>query len=108
MAITFQNFKRKPPEKGGWRRGYADLVLDNGYQAGGWAITAANLGLTTLYQLTPPSAGVAASRGFLLRWNHATGKLLAFQGSTASNAGLKEIDAADLNGEVIRCYYEGW
>lgn len=108
MALTFDNFKAKPPEKGGWRSGYVDITLDGSYATGGWAITAANLKLNTIYQITPPSAGIASARGFLLRWDHATGKLSAFQGSTASNAGLKEIDAGDLNGEVIRCFYEGW
>jgi hypothetical protein len=82
--------------------------LDGSYASGGWAITAANLKLSTLYQLVPPSAGIVSNRGFLLRWDHATGKLAAFQGSTASNAGLKEIDTGDLNNEVIRCFYEGW
>ena len=108
MAITFTNFKAIPPKKGGWRSGYVDITLDSSYSAGGWAITAANLKLNTLHQLVPPSAGVASSLGYPLRWDHATGKLQAFQGSAASNAGLKEIDAGDLNGEVIRCYYEGW
>jgi hypothetical protein len=85
-----------------------DITLDGSYSAGGWAITAANLKLSTLYQLTPPGPGVASSLGYALRWDHATGKLLAFQGSAASNTGMKEIDAADLNAEVIRCHYEGW
>jgi len=109
MALSFGNFKAKAPQKGGWRSSYVDITLDGSYSSGGWAITAANLKLSTLYQLVPPSSGVGTGPvGHPLRWDHATGKLLAFQGSVSSATGLKEIDAGDLNGEVIRCFYEGW
>lgn len=108
MALTFGNFKRMHPEIGGWRSGYVDITLDASYPAGGWPITAANLNLTNLYDLKPPAVGIGSSLAYPLRWDHATGKLLAFEGNAAAGTGMQEMDAADLSGEVIRCFYEGW
>ena len=108
MALTFSGFKRKAPEKGGWRSGYVDITLDDSYAAGGWAITAANLNLTTIYNIVPPAGGIGSSLAYVLRWDHATGKLLAFEGNASAGTGMQEMDAADLDGEVIRCFYEGW
>jgi hypothetical protein len=106
MALTFST-KTMLPLDGGWRHGFVDITLDNSYSAGGWAIAASDLNLGTLYHLEVPSAGVAGSLGYPLRWDHATGKLLAFEEADGA-AGLQEIDAADLNGEVLRCRYWGW
>jgi len=107
MALAFSNQRYNPPRRG-MRSGWVDVTLDGSYSAGGWAITAANLGLGTIYCLIPPGAAVKSSLGYPLLWNHSTGKLQAFQGSSASNVGHKEIDSGDLSSVVVRCYYEGW
>ena len=103
MALAFANFKRMPPKKGGWRSGYVDITLDNAYSTGGWAITAANLVLSTLHNLVPP----AAKNGFILEFDHVNSKIKAYQEAGTTDA-FAEIDAADLSTVVIRCFYEGW
>ena len=109
MALQFTNFKRKPPQKGGWRSGYVDIVLDGSYSAGGWTITAANLKLTTIYAIWPPPVGVhTGPLAYTLHWNISTGKLMAFEGNGSAGTGMQEMDAGDLSGDTIRCYYEGW
>lgn len=106
MALTFASLKGIPPFKGGWIFGLVDITLDNAYTAGGWAITAANVGLPTggtLYCLIPsPSKG-----GYVLEWDQVNGKLQAFQEADGAGA-MAEIDAADLNGEVVRCLVIGY
>jgi len=103
MALAFANFKRKPPQKGGWRGGYVDITLDGAFPTGGWPITAANLVLNTLHNLIPP----ASKNGFPLEFDHVNSKIIAYQEADGASA-LGEIDAADLSGAVIRCWYEGW
>ena len=107
MALSF-SIKTLPGMDGGWRHGFVDITLDASYSAGGWTITAANLNLNTLYHLEPPAAGIGSSLGYVLRWDHAAGKLLAFEGNASAGTGMQEMDAGDLNGEVIRCRYMGW
>ena len=102
MALAF-TFKRKAPQKGGFRSGYVDITLDANYSAGGWAISAADLVLSTLHNLMPPGS----KNGFPLDWDHINSKLKAYQEADTAGA-LKEIDAADLDTQVIRCFYEGW
>ena len=106
MALAFANFKRFAPMKGGIRMGTVDITLDGSYSAGGWAISASDLNLTSIVAIIPPGPGVASNLGYPLRWDHATGKLLAFE-EADGGAGLQEIDAGDLNNEVIRCMYVG-
>lgn len=108
MALTFTNTKAKPPQKGGWRCGYVDITLDDSYPSGGWAITPANLKLSSIYALHPPAVGVGSGLAYALHWNHITGKLMAFEGNAAAGTGMQEMDAADLDGSVVRCYYEGF
>lgn len=107
MALTFANFKAKPPQKGGFRSGYVDITLDDSYSAGGWTITAANLRLDRIIDFRPPAVAIGTSLGYPLRWDHVTGKLLAFEGNASAGTGMQEMDATDLDGEVIRCFYEG-
>ena len=107
MALSFTT-KSMPPRDGMWREGFVDITLDGSYSTGGWTITAANLGLTSIYYLEPPAAGIGSSLGYVLRWDHATGKLLAFEGNASAGTGMQEMDAGDLNGEIIRCRYAGW
>ena len=102
MALSF-TFKRKHPQKGGFRSGYVDITLDAAYPSGGWPITAANLVLSTLHNLMPPGS----KNGFVLEWDHVNGKLKAYQEADGASA-LGEIDAADLSTAVVRCFYEGW
>jgi hypothetical protein len=94
--------------KGGVRWGFATITLDGSYPGAGWPITAANLKLNEIYYLEVPAVAEGATHtGYPLRWDHATGKLLAFETNT-TNGPLQEIDGAELSGEVIRCLYMGW
>ena len=102
MAITFATVKRFPPQKGGIRRGLVDITLDASYSAGGWTVTAANLTLNVLRDLRVP----AHKAGYHLEWDQVNGKIKAYQEQDTA-AASKEIDAADLSTQVIRCEYVG-
>lgn len=80
-----------------------DITLDDSYAAGGWAIAAADLNLTTIRNIYPPAASIT---GFVLAWDHVNGKLMAFEEADGATA-MQEIDATDLDAAVIRCRYEG-
>lgn len=104
MALTFGTTKRiNIKDAGGWRFGIVDITLDGAYAAGGWEITAANLGISTLYLLIPASA----RSGYVLEWDQVNGKLKAYQEADGATA-MGEIDAGDLDTVVVRCLYIGY
>ena len=104
MALVFANFQRKYIAKGGYRTGYVDITLDtNGPD---FAVTAANLSLATLHNLQVPSS----KDGFMLEWDHVAGTIncLFFDYDAVADGAAIAITGAEMNGKVIRCYYEGW
>ena len=104
-ALTFTPVKRFKPHAG-VRRGIIDITLDAAYGAGGWAITAANLGIKgagVILALIPPGS----KSGYPLEWDQVNSKLKAYQEVGAAGA-MAEIDAADLSTVVIRCEYIGY
>jgi hypothetical protein len=76
------------------QKGYkrARVLFDASYPTGGLAITAANLGLTSLdtMQITG-SAPSAATTSDYVTWNASTGKLMAFASNGAAPAQLVEM-----------------
>ncbi len=105
MALTFTAVKRFKPQSG-IRRGIIDITLDAAYAAGGWAITAANLsikGAGVILNLIVP----AHKNGYHLEWDQVNSKIKAYQEQDTA-AASKEIDAGDLNTQVIRCEYVGY
>lgn len=103
MPLTFTNFKRHVPRRGGRRSGDVDITFDNSYPTGGEPVSAADLGLKTLRRLD-----VGNLPGFMTRWDKATGKILVYESGTADGP-LTELNdtSALLNGMVAHCVYEG-
>jgi hypothetical protein len=86
--------------------GIIDIVLDNAYPDGGWPITATNLNLHDIFFLIPPQASPTSFFGLV--WNSATSKLMCLEATGNSGAAIEYDSANDgLDGDVIRCYYEG-
>lgn len=107
MALAFANTKGPPPING-WIFGFVDITLDALYVAGGWAITATNVGFPTngtLYHVLP--SGVRS--GYVLEWDHVNSKLKAYE-SSADNAALTEMttDTTALEDVVVRCLVIGY
>jgi hypothetical protein len=75
------------------------VTFDASYPTGGYAITAANLGLSTLDTIIPN--GVDTSGTYLVSWNQATGKLqlfsaLATEVTNATDVHTKSVTVAAL------------
>src|SRR5262245_23365210 len=105
MALTFTTVRRINIQKsGGVRFAIFDITFDNAYATGGWAITPANLGLTSIDGLMSFGPQVAAA-GTTFGWDPTAGKLLAYKSNTA--ALFQEIAAADLNTRVARFFAIG-
>ena len=104
-TLTFTVVKRFKPHAG-VRRGIIDITLDASYASGGWAITAANLGIkgaAVILNLIVP----AHKAGFHLEWDQVNSKIKAYE-EQDTTAASQEIDAADLSTEVIRVEYVGY
>lgn len=107
MALTFASKKGIPPFRGGLIFVLVDITLDASYVAGGWTITAANVGLPTngtLCHILP--SGVRS--GYVLEWDQVNSKLKAYE-SSADNSALTEMttDTTALNAVVVRCLVIG-
>lgn len=77
-----------------------NVTLDTSYPTGGTAITAAQLGLTTLTTIVASPA--TATGTWTLSWNQATGKLMAFVYTT----GVEVANTVAMNAQfaVIAAY----
>lgn len=62
------------------------LVVGGDYKAGGYAITPANVGLTTILGVCVVDNG--AGGGYVFQWKKSTGKLLAYAQTLSATAGL--------------------
>jgi hypothetical protein len=95
MALGFSNthLPLKPYATGGNRFKVVDITLDTDYPAGGWPIAATDVGLTRNIKGIWP--GQVA--GFLLAWDKANSKLLAYC-TGAGNAQILAEAAAGENG----------
>ena len=109
MALTFTNNKHFQPMRGGWKKGVVDITFDNSYPTGGEAVTAANLGLRTLYNLITPPIRAGSNLGFVTSWDHVNRKIVVYESGTA-DAGLGELNSTSsaLDGLTIRCEYLGY
>ena len=97
MAVTI-NPAANPANKG--RDEYigssVDIVLDNSYPTGGYALTAPQFGLVNILTILP---AIALNGSTLLHvyWNSATQKLMAFVA-----AGTEVTNATDLSAVTVR------
>jgi hypothetical protein len=110
MALTFTQIQKIPeiqdrqyPVKQPLKLRLVDITCDNAYSAGGWAVAASDVGLTTLLALFPNNI----SGGMVFCYNAATGKLMAYK-CAGSAAIFVESGGTDSNALVIRCLAVGW
>lgn len=79
-----------------------DITLDNAYAAGGWALTAKDLGFGTngiVYGVIPFSDG----SGRILSWDRTANKLMVRDASGAANAATPEITTlTQMSGVIVR------
>ena len=85
-----------------------DITLDNAYAAGGWALTAKDLGfgLNGVVLAVIPTGG--AEQGRILEWDQANNKLIVRDSSGAANLATPEITTlTQMNTFVLRCLVLG-
>lgn len=86
-----------------------DITLDNSYPAGGYPLTAAQLGLGAngvIYLVDPCT--VSKTGGWLVGWDFTNSKLQVFDGSGVASAVMHEIAAAtSLAAVVVRAFVCG-
>jgi hypothetical protein len=102
LSFTVESIPFKASATGGYRFKIVEVTLDNAYAGGGWAITAANCGLTTIKKIYPfPTALTGTSNtGVLIIWDKTAAKLKCYKSNTA--AVFQECGAADANGAVTQ------
>ena len=105
MALTFTEVKRiNYKYSGGFRQALYDITFDASYATGGWSVTPANVGMTTIYGLIALGPHVAAA-GAQFGWDPVNSKILAYKSNTA--ALFQEIAAGDLSTRVARFFVIG-
>lgn len=87
------------------------ITLDNSYPNGGtkatngWAITAQNLGFTSIGSLQFLILQTSVIDGYLLEWDPANGRLHAYQGDNTNAAAAPGVELANgssvLNGKIV-------
>jgi hypothetical protein len=80
-----------------WRMVIKDVTADNAYPAGGYAVTPAQFGLSSIIAVVPCDTPDGAH----VVYNNATGKLLFYVSGTAASK-LSESGATTVNGSVAR------
>jgi hypothetical protein len=101
MALTYSIIGRGSIGNLGIR--VVDITLDNAYAAGGWALTAKDLGFGTNGQVLGVIPMGGAEQGRILEWDQANNKLLVRDASGAANAASPEITTlTQMNGFVCR------
>lgn len=106
MALAFSTVHKSSPN--GVNNevfGVIDITLDDSYPDGGWPITPANLGVSTIHLLIPPATSAG---GLLLQWDAANNKLLTYEQTADGLVSIVTVSADDINeDDVIRCFYTG-
>lgn len=90
MAVSFALVSSRPD----LGRKVYDMTCDGSYASGGYAITAANVGMVSIDNIT---ASDATGQGNVASWIPADAKLKVFQGSATASAVLSEAVSGDLS-----------
>jgi len=99
MALTFAN--REDLSKGNERGVRVDITFDASYVTNGEPLTAADLGLARVNQLSSDQGGLGTDFGRVIQYDRANELLLAFEGNGV--APLREVpNATDLSDLTVR------
>lgn len=104
MGITYNELDDRPT--GGVQREItAEAQFDNSYNNGGEALTASDVGLGTINNVTIESG--TTDSGYVVQWDYDNDALVVREESD-TGGGLTEVaDATDLSGEAIRIAVRG-
>lgn len=107
MTVTVADITGAPPSPViGATRGKVDVIkeitFDSSYPTGGEPITPAMLGLSTIDILRANPAG-----GYVLSWDDANAKLLAYRGGADNAVLAQESDTTNLSTLVTRVWARG-
>jgi len=99
MPLTFAN--REDLSKGNERGVRVDVTFDASYVTNGEPLTAADLGLGRVNQLSSDQGGLGTDFGRVIQYDRANELLLAFEGNGV--APLREVpNATDLSDLTVR------
>jgi hypothetical protein len=85
-----------------------DVTLDNSYPAGGYPLTAQQLGFGLNGQIIFVDAPTSKTGGWEAGWDYTNGKLQVFDSSGAASSAMHEVAAATvLTGVVVRMLCRG-
>ena len=108
MALAFTESREIPKGKGGPELRFIDIEFDSSYPTGGEAITAANVGFTTIFAVFPP----ASLGGCVLEWDSTNSKIKAYwcDYDGSADAILIELGSTEgaLDGLIARCAVYGY
>ena len=110
MAIAYASVRRGV--SGNFRTNVVDITLDGSYAAGGYALTAASLGVGTILMLIPY---VRTGENVIAQYDGVNVKLKVLKGAstvtvTSGNAAFSELAANDTlisANTVVRCWVVG-
>jgi hypothetical protein len=97
---------------GNMRQNVVDITLDGSYASGGYALTAASLGVANIFVVI---AQMKTGENLLPQYNHATGKLEILKGAstttvTTGSGAFSELATNDTyasSSVVVRCLVIG-
>ena len=85
-----------------------DVTMDTDYPDGGWAITAANVGLRGIIAVIP----LGQEDGFIPCWDRSAGKLKMFEDNydLGANGPLDQCAVGEdaLASKIVTCLVVGW
>lgn len=100
MAISIATVRKDPDV----RRNIFDITLDASYASGGYAVTAAQMGVLAIDNL---NATMTSAQGFYPQWNNSTQKLKLYKNAAGAGA-LAECVNTDLStSNIVRVEVQG-
>lgn len=110
MALGITIVKSIPiKQAGGFRLRVVDFTYDGAYAVGGYAVTPAQLKLSSIVYVSAGATKGAADTGFLARWDEVNSKIMILKAGTA-DAPLNEADTnqTSLTGLKSRHFVIGY
>jgi hypothetical protein len=105
MALTFGTKQKlniaKPspqPSMLGHMEVLMPITFDSSYPSGGEALTAANCGLTEIYDVV-----IQPTAGFNFLWDSSNSKIMVYRGLPGPSVVLQDDDSAATTGKALHC-----
>ena len=98
MSLTIAVQKSKYFNGFGFKAKDVKITFDSTYPSGGWPVTAANVGLTSIDHVILPGT----CYGYAIEWDYTNGKIVGY-----ASAGTVMTGSGNLNAQVIRAIFLG-